>query len=263
MTSSLPTAEDLQNLRVIDITANDGSWVPNQESAPLLWYEDPDAEHDTYDKDVYDDMRDIHEETKSESRKRRQQNKVTTKDGVFDLIHAQRCLGWKPLDVVEKTLQATTQMAQNHVRLPLRMHFKSRSPALNVHRLRETFATDTFFSSEKALGGFTMAQLYVGKTSTFCEVYGMKSKNQFSETLQDFIRQWGAPSGLMSDSAKVETFKAVKDILRMYNIKDMQSEANHQHQNYAEQKKQEVKSTSNVVMDRVGAPNYLWYQCLK
>src|SRR5688500_15736385 len=145
----------------------------------------------------------------------------------------------------------------------MRMHFKSRDPALNVKRLRETFATDTFFSSEKALGGFTMAQLYVGKTSTFCKIYGMKSKNQFSETLQDFIRQWGAPSGLMSDSAKDETSKAVKDILRMYNIKDMQSETNHQHQNYAEQKIQQVKSTSNVVMDRVGAPNYLWYLCLK
>ena len=137
------------------------------------------------------------------------------------------------------------------------MHFKSRSPALNIRRLREVFATDTFFSSEKALGGYTMAQLYVGKTSTFCEVFGMKSENQFPETLQDFIRQWGAPSGLLSDSAKVETSKAVKDILRMYSIQDLQSEPNHQHQNYAECKIQEVKLTSNVVMDRVRAPNYL------
>src|SRR5687768_14305201 len=67
----------------------------------------------------------------------------------------------------------------------------------------------------------------------------------------------------MSNSAKVETSKAVKHILRMYNIQDMQSEANHQHQNYAEQKIQEVKSTSNVVMDSIGVPNYVWYLCLK
>ena len=63
------------------------------------------------------------------------------------------------------------------------------------------------------------------------------------ETLQDFIRQWGAPSGLLSDSAKVETSKVVKDVLCMYGIKDMQSEPNHQHQNYAERRDQEVKAT--------------------
>ncbi|HEY9706866.1 MAG TPA: reverse transcriptase domain-containing protein, partial [Oculatellaceae cyanobacterium] len=49
----------------------------------------------------------------------------------------------------------------------------------------------------------------------------------------------------------------------MYAIKDMQSEPNHQHQNYAERRIQEVKNTSTIVMDRVKAPNYLWYLCLK
>src|SRR5687768_12078810 len=154
-------------------------------------------------------------------------------------------------------------MAENHVRLPMRMHFKSRNPALNATRLNEVFATDTFFSSEKALGGYTMAQLYVGKTSTFTEIFGMKRKSQMPETLQDFIRQWGAPTGLMSDNAKEEASKIVTNILRMYNIKDMQSEANHQHQNYAERRIQEVKSTANIIMDRVNAPNFLWFLCLK
>ena len=105
----------------------------------------------------------------------------------MDMEHLSRCLGWKPIDVIKKTLKATTQMADNHVRLPMRMHFKLRYPALHVKRLQEVFATDTFFSSEKALGGYTMAQLYVGKTSTFTEIFGMKRKSQMSETLQDFI----------------------------------------------------------------------------
>lgn len=166
-----------------------------------------------------------------------------------DMAQLKRCLGWKPDEVIKKTLENTTQYAENIVRLPMRMHFKSRFPALNVKRLRETFATDTFFSSEKALGGYTCAQLYVGKESTFTEIYGMKSKNQMPETLQDFIRQWGAPSGLMSDSAKVETSKQIKNILRMYAIKDMQSEPYHQHQNYAERRIQEVKNTCTMIMD--------------
>ena len=96
----------------------------------------------------------------------------------------------------------------------MRMHFKSQFPALNVKRLREVFATDTFFSGEKALGGYTWAQLYVEKSSTFTEIYGMKHEHQMPETLHDFIRQWGAPSRLLSDSAKVKTSKAIKDILR-------------------------------------------------
>ena len=49
----------------------------------------------------------------------------------------------------------------------------------------------------------------------------------------------------------------------MYAIKDMQSEPNHQHHKYAERRIQEVKATSMTIMDRVGAPNCLWYLCLK
>src|SRR5688572_6510043 len=83
------------------------------------------------------------------------------------------------------------------------------------------------------------------------------------KTLQDFIRQWGAQNGLFSDSAALETSKAVKEILRHYCIKVMQSEPSHQHQNYAERKIQDVKSTSNVIMDRTGAPNHTWFLALK
>ena len=43
----------------------------------------------------------------------------------------------------------------------------------------------------------------------------------------------------------------------------MQSEPNHQHQNYAKRKIQDVKSTSNVIMDRTGAPNHTWFLALK
>lgn len=51
-------------------------------------------------------------------------------------------------DVIKHTLKNTTQFASNLLRLFMRMHFKSKDPALNEKRLRETFATKTFFSSE-------------------------------------------------------------------------------------------------------------------
>jgi hypothetical protein len=70
------------------------------------------------------------------------------------------------LDVVKHTVAATTQLAKNVLRLPLRQHFKSRFPSLNVRRLREPYATDTFFSSERSVDGSTCAQLYVGNGVT-------------------------------------------------------------------------------------------------
>ena len=91
----------------------------------------------------------------------------------------------------------------------------------------------------------------------------MRTESQMPETLQDFIRQYGAPIGLFSDSAKVETGKVIKDILRHYAIKGMQSETNHQHQNYAERRIQEVKSTSNIILDRVNEPPHVWFLCMQ
>ena len=86
----------------------------------------------------------------------------------------------------------------------------------------------------------------------------MRTETQMPDTLRDFIRQWGAPSGLMSDSAKVETSKQIKEILQMYAIKDQQSKPYHQHQNYAERRIQEVKNTSTIIMDRVKANKRIW-----
>ena len=81
-------------------------------------------------------------------------------------------------------------------------------------------------------------------------------------TLMDFIRGHGAMRGLFSDNAKVETSKVVKDILWLYNIYDLQSEPHHQHQNPAERRIQEVKASTNVVMDCTGAPSFMWLLCM-
>ena len=144
-----------------------------------------------------------------------------------DIEHVQRCLGWKPLDVIKKILGGTTQLAQNHVKLTMSQHFKSRFLALNVRRLREIFATDTFFSPDKKLGEYTCDQIYVGKTLTFTKIYGMKRSEQMPDTLQDFIQQCRTSSGLFLDLVIMETSKAVKDILHHYSIKDMQFEPYH------------------------------------
>ena len=54
----------------------------------------------------------------------------------------------------------------------------------------------------------------------------------------------------------------VKDILRNLIIGSSQSESYHQHQNPSECRFQTVKSQTNRIMDRTGAPPFTWLLCL-
>jgi hypothetical protein len=88
--------------------------------------------------------------------------------------------GWVPVDRIKKTIESTTQFAGASVRLPMQKHYKSCFPAYNVHCWNESVATDTFFCDTPAhndgiLGhaGATMAQLYVGKTSSKTVIFPM------------------------------------------------------------------------------------------
>ena len=95
------------------------------------------------------------------------------------------------------------------------------------------------------------------------EAFGMKTENEMKDTLQDFIRKWGAPHSLLSDNAQSEIGHAVKEILRAYNIKDLQTEPHHPNQNPAERRIQEVKKLVNWILDHTGAPECLWELCLQ
>jgi hypothetical protein len=89
-------------------------------------------------------------------------------------------------------------------------------------------------------GGAPMCQ--VCKDSQPTRAFPMKSEHEIPGILEDFIRGDGAPTGLMmSDNAKVQTGKEVLEILRMYSIDASQSEPEHQNQNYAERRIQEIK----------------------
>lgn len=162
--------------------------------------------------------------------------------------------GWAPVDVIAKTFKATTQFARSNHRIPMRHHFKSRFPALNVHRRNEPVATDTVYSDTPAIdNGSKIAQFFVGKKSQVCDVYGIKSEKEFVNTLEDNIRYRGAMDKLISDRAQVEVSKKANDILRNYCIDDWQSEPHHQLQNIAERKYQVVKAYVNNIMNRTGA----------
>ena len=102
---------------------------------------------------------------------------------------------WKAIGTIKKMFAVTTQFMEtvwyNTPRLPLRRHFKSRAPFMNVRRLNEGYATDTIFSNCKAYDGSSCAKVYVGCTSKFVYIEGMATKSQMPRTLLNFIRQWG------------------------------------------------------------------------
>ena len=171
--------------------------------------------------------------------------------------------GWLPTDIVKRTFEKTTQYARIPMSTILKKHYKSPNPALNVHRRDEPVATDTVYSDTPAVDdGATSAQFFTGTKSLVSDIYGMKTDKQFVNTLEDNIRERGAPNQLISDRAQVEISKRVVDILRALIIGSWQSEPDQQHQNFAERRFQTVKTMSNTILDRTGSPAYTWLLCL-
>ena len=188
-------------------------------------------------------------------------HEVSSNDPDFEALRPN--FAWAPAETIKRTFDVTTRWARSIEQLPFRKHFKSRFPALNVHRRSEAVATDTVYSDTPAVdNGATSAQIFVGTKSLVTDVYGMKSDKEFVNTLQDNIRKRGAMDKRISDRAQVEIGKKVLDILRNYVIDDWQSEPYHEHQNPAERRYQTVKTYTNKILDRTGAPANTWLLAL-
>ena len=172
--------------------------------------------------------------------------------------------GWVNVDTVQKTMEQSTQWGVSLPNtFPMKKHLKSRNPALNVPRRHEAVATDTVFSDTPAVdSGVKQAQVFVGRDTLVADAYPMKSGKQFVNTLEDHIRRRGAMDKLLSDSAKTEISNKVMDILRAYHISNWHSEPYHQNQNPAEWRYRTIKSWTNTVMNRSGAPANCWLLCL-
>ena len=167
--------------------------------------------------------------------------------------------GWVNSDIVKQTIDQTTQWGVALDSFPMKRHLKSRNPALNVPRRHEPVAADTIFSDTLAVdSGVKQAPVFVGRDSLVADVYPMKSGKQFVHTLEDNIRRRGAMDKLLSDSAKTEISKKGMDILRAYRISNWHSEPYHQNQNPAEWRYRTIKSWTNTVMNRSGAPANCW-----
>jgi len=145
--------------------------------------------------------------------------------------------------------------------LQLRRHFKSRFPMFNRPRLQETYATDTWFASTRAIGGHTCAQIFYGTTSRFIVLYPMKRESDGPSALEDFIRDHGSRFTIRSDNSQMQSSELWNTFCRKYNIKQSYTEPNHPHQNPAERYIGHVKSLIITILDRTGAPDKFWALC--
>ena len=167
---------------------------------------------------------------------------------------------YRPMDVIKKTLQNTTQLAKAEIRYPLRRHMRSRFHQLRRPRLNEVVATDTKFAKVRSVEGYTCSQVFYGTKSNIMEVYGMRQEASFPDVYQDFMRDWGIPHTSRRDNSQAQNSEAVKKLHRDRIIADQFSEPHCQWQNPAEIKGiKNLKAQVQVLMDRVGAPANLWF----
>ena len=177
----------------------------------------------------------------------------------------QEKLAFFPKDVVMETIKRTTQLARYVQIFPMRKHIKSMFQMLRRKRINETQSTDTYFSSEKSIEGYTMAQAFYGCTSGAIHVYGMKSKGEFYQVYQEHLKEVGIPHTLRRDysmeQGSIEKgHRLVQKLNRDLIIKDKYSEPYNHQQNPVELHGVKfLKHHGQILMDRTGAPPSTWF----
>ena len=177
--------------------------------------------------------------------------------------------GWVSKDWIHTMLEKTTQHYQADKWVPMQKHFHSCFPAANVPCLPEWYSTDMFISDLPACdngvpghGGCKLVQSYGSLDSELLSAYPMASESSLPDTLLEFIQEYGTMAGFKSGNAKSKTSFAMKDIFRMFLIKDKQSEPHYQHQNPIEHCIQDLKCMMHGIMDCTGCPAPYWLLCL-
>jgi hypothetical protein len=121
-----------------------------------------------------------------------------------DALQAQPYLAYRPLEVIRRTLDQTTQLARLSSAIPMKRHVKALFPFLNRKRITETVATDTFFSSVRDISGATCAQVFYGLKSHFMNVYPLRTESDGPKVFEDFVRTEGIPNVIRSDNSKMQ-----------------------------------------------------------
>jgi hypothetical protein len=116
-----------------------------------------------------------------------------------DLELTSQYMGYRPLEIVKRTLQNTTQLAKTVIHHPIQRHRQSCFKHLKFPTLGEVVAMDTYYGLVRDVSGWVYGQIYYGCTSHYINVYGMKAKSDAPKTYKAFLRDEGSPTKLHCD----------------------------------------------------------------
>ena len=116
-----------------------------------------------------------------------------------------------------------------------RRHLKSRFAFLKEKRVNDSFHSDTFFPTVKAIDGETCSQLFMGRKSDYMYVQPMKKESHSFRALQDFGRRVGLPKEIKTDNASTEVGSQWTNWCRDHCIDTKYTEPYSPWQNIAEQ----------------------------
>ena len=175
-------------------------------------------------------------------------------------------LGFFPDNVIDKTLQATTQMVSSveaEQREKFRDHFATRLPSLKCKRVNDILCVDTFFSSVTSIRGYTCFNLYAYVNSMLDSVQLMTRRKQPLPTLQTVVTRCGAPHTVKTDNAPEFKSKAWTTWLHARQIDLAHTEANHSNQNPCERRGGMLKAATTHLLTVTKAPIVFWCYALE
>ena len=94
-------------------------------------------------------------------------------------------MGYRPIEVVQKTLQATTQMAKSV--FSMNRHFAQRFSQLWQYNIKEIVGRNNFHGKCRAFGGANYDAIFYGYTSNMINVFGVKTKSEVPRAYMDFL----------------------------------------------------------------------------
>ena len=171
----------------------------------------------------------------------------------------------RPVRIIKKTMEITTQLATMIIRHPLRKHVKRRIPRWISSYISETVSTDPFFVNIPSLyHGYLGMQLFFCTKSRCIMGEGLKSKGEFPQLYKDFMRKHGVPSVLRRDNSKEQNSEQITEINRERGVKDEFSEPYNPQQNPVELNAVKyVKENVIKLLESTGAPLVFWYFAAK
>ncbi len=147
------------------------------------------------------------------------------------------------LEAARNTVKVMIWKGIHFALYPVECHFRTKQAQLRYQQLSGhygRFYTDTFFSSQPALNGAKMAQLFINDIG-FSKLYTMKNKGETADTLSAFIHDIGIPHAIHSDDAKDLTQGRFKSLCKDYSIPCTSTEPCSPWQNHAEGGIRELK----------------------